>query len=259
MTGGTISGATTGILAEAEAATALSGCSVTGNGTGVSIGAAGAAAPNFSATGTSFGSNAGDAVYVARGTFVSDACPYANNGTHVHAQPAGGATVSVTVQNSTGAAKMTGAANSAFRLLAMGSGSALVLTGNEVVGNTASQDYNVSSGLRRGGGVVLTPPLPGSSVVHSTVFAGNRFDQVLVAASTGSLDLSAGTSCGSLANTFACLDTGSGVGLYSNGALVSAPWNHWTQQPGAVGIDVGGTGVTGYDTSACAPATISCP
>jgi hypothetical protein len=259
MSGGTVSGATTGILAEADAPTTLSGGSVTGNGTGVSIGAAGAAAPSFSATGTSFGANAGDAVYVARGTFASDACPYADNGTHVHAQPVGGATVSVTVQNSTGAAKMTGATNSALRLLAMGSGSTLVLAGNEVVGNTASQDYNVSSGLRRGGGVVLTPPLPGSSVVHSTVFAGNKFDQVLVAASTGALDLSGGNSCGPLANTFACYDGGAGVGLYANGALVAVPWNRWTQQPGALGIDVGGTGVTGYDTSACAPATISCP
>jgi hypothetical protein len=154
---------------------------------------------------------------------------------------------------------MTGATNSAFRLLAMGSGSTVVVSGNEVISNGASQDYNVATGLRRGGGMVLTPPLPGTSTVRSTLFSLNKFDQVLVAASVGTLDLSGGPSCGPQSNTFKCYDSGGAVGLFSNGATVNSVWNHWTQQPGAVGIDVGGSGITGYDTSACAPATLTCP
>jgi hypothetical protein len=257
----TISGATTGILAEADAPTTLVGGTVNGNGTGVSIGAAGAAAPRFSATGTSFVANSGDAVFVARGTLVSDACPYTDNGTHVHAQPAAGATVSVTVQNSTGAARMTGATNSAFRLLAMGSGSGLVLVDNAVTGNDAAQSYNVSSGMRRGGGVVLTAPFPGTASFRGNAFYGNKWDQVLVAASApDALDLGGGASCGPGSNTFACYDiSNSGVGLFSNGASVNADWNHWTRQPGVSSVDVAGAGITGYDTSACAAATISCP
>ena len=246
-----------GLLVEGHCPVSMSGGSVTGAGTGVSIGASGSGAPGFSATGTAFRSNAGDAVYVARGTFTSDACPYADNGTHVHAQPVGGSGVNVTVQNSSGAARMTGATNSAFRLLAMGSGSALVLGGNEVVDNTASQDYNVASGLRRGGGMVLTPPLPGSSAITGSTFARNKFDQVFVAADAGTLNLHGDATCGSLSNSFACYD-GAYVGVLSNGARVDTSWCHWTHQPGAYGVDVAGTGVTGYDTSACSASTISC-
>jgi hypothetical protein len=230
----------------------MTGGAVTGNGTGVSIGAAGAAAPNFSATGTAFRLNTGDAVYVARGTVVADTGTFETNGTHVRAQPVAGA--SVTVQNSI----MTGAKDSAFRLLAMGSGSTVSLSNNTVTGNSASTDYNMASGLRRGGGLVLTPPLPGTSAIRGSTFARNKFDQVLVAAGTGTLDLRGGTTCGPSSNTVACYD-GSNVGVYSNGAGVDASWNHWTQQPGAFGIDVSGAGVTGYDTFACPAATITCP
>jgi hypothetical protein len=108
------------------------------NGVGVSVGAAGTGAPIFSAIGTTFSGNTGDAVYVGRGTLFSDGCAYVNNGTHVHAQPVGTSAISLTVQNSSGAAMMTGATNSAFRLLAMGSGSTLVVSGNEIVSNTSS-------------------------------------------------------------------------------------------------------------------------
>jgi hypothetical protein len=259
MTGVNVANAVTGILSEAEAPTTMTGGALTGNGTGVSIGAGGAAAPSFSATGTSFSANAGDAVYVARGTLFTDACPFVNNGTHVHAQPVGGAAVNVTVQNSSGAAKMTGATNSAFRLLAMGSGSALTLTNNAITGNDATQSYNVSSGMRRGGGVVLTAPFPGASSFRGNGFYGNKWDQVLVAAGTGALDFSGEISCGVSSNSFACFDAAnSGVGLYSNGATVVAEWNHWTVQPGVFGVDAGGIGVTGFDTRACSAATVSC-
>ncbi len=202
LSGVTVAGAVTGILAEAEAPTTMTGGSVTGNGTGVAIGSAGAAAPSFSATGTAFRLNTGDAVYVARGTLFSDACPYVDNGTHVHAQPVGGATVSVTVQNSSGAAKMTGATNSAFRLLAMGSGSTLSLLGiTSSPETTLTQDYNVASGLRRGGGLVLTAPFPGTVVFQGQLsFYGNKWDQVLVAASAGRLDLRGGSACNSWAS-----------------------------------------------------------
>jgi hypothetical protein len=284
LAGLTVDGAVTGILVESagplvessasaahitnstsvgvsvvEGKVSFTGGTVDLNGAGVSVGAAGTGAPLFSATGTTFSGNTGDAIYVGRGTLFSDGCPYVNNGTHVHAQPVGTSAINLTVQNSSGAAKMTGATNSAFRLLAMGSESTLVVSGNEVVSNGASQDYNVATGLRRGGGMVLTPPLPGTSTVRSTQFALNKFDQVLVAASAGTLDLSGGTACGSHSNTFKCYDSGGAVGLFSNGANVNSVWNHWTQQPGAVGIDIGGSGITGYDTSACAPATLTCP
>ena len=166
----TVTGAATGILVDPAATTVEStvtaphvsastgaglelvdgkvtfiGGTVEGNASGALVGTTGTGAPSFTATGTTFSGNAGDAIYVARGTLLSDGCPYSSNGTHVHAQPLGGASVSVTVQNSAGAAKMTGATNSAFRLLAMGAGSTLVLSGNEVVGNGATQTYNVAT------------------------------------------------------------------------------------------------------------------
>ena len=93
MSGVTIADAVTGILAEAEAPTTMTGGTVTGTGRELPSARAGAASPSFSATGTAFRLNTGDAVYVARGTLFSDACPYVDNGTHVHAQPVGGAAV----------------------------------------------------------------------------------------------------------------------------------------------------------------------
>ncbi len=68
------------------------------------------------------------------GRYSTDACPYVNNGTHVHAQPAIGVGGECDRQNSAGSAKMTGATNSAFGLLALGSGFDAVLIGNEIVG-----------------------------------------------------------------------------------------------------------------------------
>ena len=179
----------------------------------------------------------------------------------MHAQPAAGAGASVTVRNSSGAAKMTGATNSAFRLLAMGSASALVLVGNEVTENDATQSYNVSTGPRRGGGAVITAPFPGSSLIRGNQFFGNRWDQILVAASgPDALNLSGNADCIGGSNTFGCYDAGNmGVGLFSNGALIDASWNHWTRQPGVFSIDVGGAGVTGFDTQACAASILVCP
>jgi len=283
MTNVTVDGAATGILVESaplveSTATAahVTGSTVVGvsvlegkisftgglldlNAEGVSIGATGAGAPSFSATGTTLSGNTGDAIYVGRGTLFSDGCPFVNNGTHVHAQPVGGAAVSVTVQNSTGAAKMSGATNSAFRLLAMGSGSTVVLTGNSVSGNDATQSYNVATGLRRGGGVILTAPFPGSATIRGNAFFGNKWDQLLVAAGTGTLDLSGDALCGAGANSFGCYDSVSpSVGIYSNGAAILADWNHWTVQPGVYGIDVAGSGVTGFDTRACSASAFTC-
>jgi hypothetical protein len=190
----------------------------------------------------------------------TDACPYVNNGTHVHAQPVGGATVSLTVLNSSGVAKMTGATNSAFRLLAMGAGSTLVLRGNEVSANDATQSYNVATGPRRGGGIVLTAQFPGFVTVRGNAFFGNRWDQILVAAGAGSLDLSGGASCGGGSNSFGCYEAlNPSVGVYSNGAAVAVDWNHWTVQPGVYGVDVGGTGVTGFDTWSCSASSLVCP
>jgi hypothetical protein len=260
MSGGTVTGATTGILAEADAATTLSGGSVTGNGTGVSIGAAGAAAPSFSATGTAFASNAGDAVFVARGTLISDACPYAGNGTHVHAQPVGGAILEIVVQNSRGLARMRGAADSAFRLLATGvaSSSSVTIRGNEIAGNDATQLYTLGSTTRRGGGLVFTFPMPALVTLEGNSIFSNKGDQVLVAASAGSLDLRGGSGCEIPSNnSFGCYDPGA-VGIYSNGAVVLIDANHWTQQPAGLTVDYGGSGITGA-SRVCTPATLSCP
>jgi len=255
VTGSTVAG-----VAVVEGKLTFSGGAVEANAAGVLVGTTGTGAPTFSATGTTFSGNSGDGIYVARGTVFTDACPYVNNGTHVHAQPTGGAVVSLTVQNSSGAAKMTGATNSAFRLLAMGSGSTLVMTGNSVTENDATQSYNVSTGPRRGGGAVATAPFPGTSLVRGNQFFGNRWDQILVAAGTGSIDLSGGAACGNGSNSYGCYDTlNPGVGVFSNGASVSADWNHWTVQPGVYGIDVGGAGVTGFDTQACTASILVCP
>ena len=63
------------------------GGTVEGNASGALVGTTGAGTPSFTATGTAFTGNAGDAVFVARGSLVSDACPYSSNGTHVHVEP----------------------------------------------------------------------------------------------------------------------------------------------------------------------------
>ncbi len=144
LTDVSVDGATTGVLVDAVApgvesvastlritGSALAGVSVVegkfsvsggaieSNAAGVLVGTSGTGAPSFSATGTAFRGNAGDAIYVARGTLTTDACPFVDNGTHVHVQPTGGAALGVSVRNSAGPARMTGASNSAFRLLAM--------------------------------------------------------------------------------------------------------------------------------------------
>jgi hypothetical protein len=286
----TVDGATTGILGESSplvesTATAphVTGSTVVGvsvlegkisvtggivdvNASGVSIGATGTGSPGFSATGTTFSGNTGDAIYVGRGTLFSDGCPYVNNGTHVHAQPVGGAAVNVTVQNSTGTAKMTGATNSAFRLLGMGSSSTLALNGNEIVRNEALEPITVGSVQRRGGGIVWLAPFPGAGNVtfQGNTIASNAWDQVLVAASSGTLSLAGGLACGSSSNTFACYSNSypvgqpPGAGLYSNGASISVDWNHWTNQPGQAGVDVVGVGVSGFIGNACIPSTVIC-
>ena len=140
----TVTGAATGILVDPAATTVEStikaphvsastgaglalvdgkvtfiGGTVDGNASGALVGTTGTGAPSFTATGTAFSGNAGDAVHVARGTLVSDGCPYSGNGTHVHVEPGIGASVYVTVRNSAGAARMSGAANSALRFLAL--------------------------------------------------------------------------------------------------------------------------------------------
>jgi hypothetical protein len=255
-----VTGSTGTGISVVEGRLTFDGGTVDANATGVAVGAGGTGAPAFSATGTTFSGNAGDAAYVARGSFTSDACPYTRNGTHVHAQPAGSSSVSVTVRNSSGAAAMTGATNSAFRLLALGGGSTVVVSGNAVAGNDATQSYNVASGLRRGGGMVITAPFAGSVTIRGNSFFGNKWDQILVAAGTGSLDLTGGASCGATSNSFGCYDASNpSVGLYSNGASISAEWNRWSIQPGVFGIDVGGSGVSGFDTLACAASAPTCP
>ncbi|MEY2669545.1 MAG: hypothetical protein RJA59_2183, partial [Pseudomonadota bacterium] len=255
ITGSTVAGASV-----IEGKLTASGGTVEGNAAGVLVGTSGTGAPTFSATGTAFRGNVGDAIHVARGTLTTDACPFADNGTHVHAQPVGGAAVAITVRNSAGSARMTGATNSAFRLLAMGTASTLELTGNEVVGNDAIQSYNMATGLRRGGGAVFTAPFPATTSIRGNLFFGNKWDQVLVAAGTGSLGFDGGATCGTGSNSFGCFDPSNpSVGIYSNGASVPADWNRWTVQPGVYGVDVGGTGVTGFDTQACVASSLICP
>jgi hypothetical protein len=250
-----------------EGAISFTGGTVDLNEIGVLVGAAGTGTPRFSATGTTFSGNTGDAIYIGRGTLFSDGCPYVNNGTHVHAEPLViGDLLNVIVQNSSGAAKMTGATNSAFRLMAMGSGSTVALSGNEIVKNGAIDQYPVGTLFRRGGGIVWLAPFPalGNVVFHGNSIASNAWDQILVAASSGALNLTGGSACGTSSNTIACYSTGypvgqpPGVGLYSNGASIAVDWNHWTNQPGQAGVDVVGTGATGFVTNACVPSTVVC-
>jgi hypothetical protein len=256
----TFGGATVAGVSVVEGRLALTGGSVTGNATGAAVGVTGSGSPSLSATSTTFEGNAGDGVQLARGSFTADACPFTANGTHVHAEPLGGAALSLSVRNSSGASRMSGAANSAFRVIAAGNGSTVEIVGNEIRGNSATQGYNVASGMRRGGGLVLTAPFPGSVTFRGNVVAGNAWDQVLVAASGGTLDLGGGSGCGAGSNAFACYDTANGgVGLYSNGSSVNAAWNRWTAQPAVPSVDVAGTGISGYDTSACAIAAVTCP
>jgi hypothetical protein len=285
MTGVTVEGAATGLLVEAAAAgvestassTRLTGSTTAGaalvegrltftggtidqNASGVLVGTSGTGAPTFSATGTTFSGNTGDAIFVARGTLVSDACPYTGNGTHVHVEPAIGSPLSVAVRNSKGTAKMTGAADSALRIIAAGlaAGSSLSIQGNDIVQNSATQTYMLGTSLRRGGGLVFTFPMPGTVAFEGNTVASNVGDQILVAASAGTLDLRGGATCeASTNNSIGCYSAGT-VGVYSNGTGVQIDRNHWTQQPAAPTVDYAGTGITGA-SAVCTPVSIVCP
>jgi hypothetical protein len=208
---------------------------------------------------STIGPNAGDGIFVTQGSLVANGCAFQSNLSHVHARPTVGSTVSVTVRNSP---SMTGASDSAFRLLALGTGSSLVLENNVVSGNTAAQPYNLVGGARRGGGIVITAPFPATLTVRGNQVFGNRYDQFLVAAGGPDVlgPVGGTASCGIEANTFACYDTANGgVGMYSGGATVDASWNHWTRHPGVFSLDVGGVGIGGYDTNSCLVATVTCP
>jgi hypothetical protein len=115
--------------------------------------------------------------------------------------------------------------------------------------------------VRRGGGIVLTAPFPGTATIHGNGFYGNKWDQVLVAADLPeSLSIGGDSLCGNTSNSFACYDPSNpSVGLFSSGASINAAWNHWTRRPGVFTVDVGGAGISGYDTSACPAATVTCP
>lgn len=145
---------------------------------------------------------------------------------------------------------------------------ALTLTGNVIAGNGATQPYTLGPNEHRGGGVVFTAPLPPAVVFTGNQVYGNAWDQILVATSSTAttLNLKGGAAsgdCGTTANVI-CRNPSTPpagvlpfVGVFSNGAPVQVDWNRWTQQPGAVGTDVGGTGITGYNSSC--PVTVTCP
>ncbi len=155
---------------------------------------------------------------------------------------------------------MTGATDSAFRVIAagLGSSSSLTIEGNEVSGNGATSSYTLGSTDHRGGGLVFTYPFPGQMLFQGNQVSANRFDQVLVAASAGTLDLRGGATCGtSTNNSFGCYDAGA-VGVFSNGASVQIDRNHWSQQPAAPTVDYGGTVITGA-AAACTPSALTCP
>ena len=154
---------------------------------------------------------------------------------------------------------MTSAVDSAFRIIASGvaANSSISIVGNEIVRNGATQTYTLGTGVRRGGGLVLTFPMPGSIVFEGNTLASNAGDQVLVAASAGSLDLRGGAACGLPSNNaFGCYDASS-VGIYSNGTLVQIDRNHWTQQPAAPTVDYSGSGISGAP-SVCIPSALVC-
>jgi hypothetical protein len=255
-----VRGSTVAGVAVVEGTLTFTGGSVEGNAAGVLVGTTGTGAPSFSATGTTFSGNTGDAVHVARGTVVTDACPYVNNGTHVHVEPTIGSPVGVVVQNSKGAAKITGASDSAFRVIAAGvaASSVISILGNEISGNGATRTYTLGTTVRRGGGLVFTFPMPSSVVFEGNTVSSNSGDQLLVAASAGVLDLRGGSACEAASNnTLGCYATGA-VGIYSNGTVVQIDQNHWTQQPAAPTVDYAGTGITG-GTSVCTPSALACP
>ena len=145
---------------------------------------------------------------------------------------------------------------------------ALTLTGNVIAGNGAVTTYFLGNKDHRGGGVVFTSPLPSTVVFTGNRVYGNAWDQILVASgsTTATLNLKGGAAsgdCGTTANVI-CRNPGTPpagvlpfVGVFSNGAPVQVDWNRWTQQPGVVGIDVGGAGITGYNSSC--PVTATCP
>ena len=244
VTGSTVAG-----VAVSEGRLTVTGGSVDANAAGVLVGTTGSGAPTFSPTGTAFSGNAGDAIYVARGTLVSDGCPYANNGTHVHAQPVGGASVNVTVQNSSGAAKMTGATNSAFRLLAMGAGSTLVLSGNEVSGNNA---IAVRTTWRRVRGEAEAwcsqRRFPPPSSLRGNPISRKLMGPSLVAASApdrhGPHAAEARLADRSSQNTFTCYDTSinSGSASTQTARLLTLRGTTGPTNPPSISIDFAGSG-----------------
>lgn len=255
-----VSASTGAALALVDGKMTFIGGTVEGNASGALVGTTGTGAPSFTATGTTFSGNAGDAVHVARGTLVSDGCPYSSNGTHVHVEPGIGAPLAVSVRNSTGAAKMTLAHDSAFRIIASGlaTNSSLSVVGNEIVRNSATQTYTLGTFVRSGGGLVFTSPMPSVLLFEANTITSNAGDQILVAASGGTLDLRGGSTCESPTNnTIGCYSPAA-VGVYSNGTAVQIDRNHWSQQPAVPTVDYAGSGITGA-SAVCTPASVVCP
>ena len=188
-----VTGLTVAGVAVSEGRLTVTGGTVDGNAAGVLVGATGTGAPNFTATGTTFSGNTGDAVYVARGTLVSDGCPYMNNGTHVHVATWNRFPLSVTVRNSRGSAKMTGAANSALRVIAAGlaANSSLTIQGNDILRTArfrptrwerlsgAEEEWSLPSRCRSIG-------------FRGNTIASNVGDQILVASSGGASTFAGG-------------------------------------------------------------------
>jgi len=199
----------------------------------------------------------GHGVDVTAGSLAVEGGAFSGNERHVHAQPGGAIPIAISVSD----AILTGASDSAVRLLGLGTGSTATLARNQIRSNAFTTAFTVAGGPRGGGGVVFTGPFADVVVFAGNELRSNKGDQVLVAASGGTLNLVGDPGCTAtpLINRFGCYDAPTGRGIFSNGATVNVDGNSWVFQPAQTGSDVGGSGVRGFDTNACAPANLACP
>jgi hypothetical protein len=119
-------------------------------------------------------------------------------------------------------------------ILLDGGGPAVSLTNNVITGNGATTLYSFPGMVtRRGGGIVVAPSVPSSFLFHGNQVYGNQGDQILVAAPTGTLNLTGGAAagdCGVTSNVIRCYDAASaGKGIYAAPAPleVKADFNEW--------------------------------
>ncbi|HEX8909216.1 MAG TPA: right-handed parallel beta-helix repeat-containing protein, partial [Anaeromyxobacteraceae bacterium] len=202
------------------------------------------------------------------GTLVVDACTIGRGRRGILVDPGQGGGTPFTFNAVIQATTISGGSDTGVEVR-QGYGSLFTMTGNTITQNCATTKYGTLQHL--GGGIVFVGSLPTAKLSGNRIY-GNGFDQVLVASTSGAIDLSgdpnaSGAQCPDplLVNEITCPDGSTSPSIYgleSFGAQVKAIGNAWSNAPPSAPPDYSGGVNTGYATSQYCPIStlsLSCP